>query len=367
MLIEPKLLSQTLSSAHDLMDITNDILVYSSNEDPAAHSNPEHFSLRDLTSQLAQQLAALAAPKGLEAVVDLIEPVPPALFGNMIRIRQVVNNLLSNAVKYTEQGHVSLSVGHQIEEGTGRSMVCVSVIDTGIGISRETLGQVFETYARAAEVYQASIEGTGLGLAIARQLATDMNGTLTVESEPGVGSHFKLTVPVETGDPAQIVERREPVPLHSFGLELLVIEDHPVNRMVLRGYLERMGCSVSESEAGQQGLLMAETGDFDLILIDLDLPDMDGAAVAARLNAAGTRAVLAAVTAHTLDDSPDERHRLGVARILSKPVSPHVLSDLLAYVAARSRPLPPRMRCWRICTRSLSILGPRLHWKRQKT
>ena len=325
-----------LTSARELMDITNDILIYSSNEDPAARTNPEHFNLRELTAQLGQQLAALAEPKRLSTFVDLADKAPPVLFGNLIRIRQVVNNLLSNAVKYTEEGSISLIVDHAADAETGRPVVSFSVSDTGIGMSRETLSRVFDHYARAADAYRAGIEGVGLGLSIARQLTEAMGGALSVESEPGLGSRFTLTVPLEIGDPDQIAGRERLTLSNDMELDVLVIEDHPVNRLVLRGYLERLGCSVVEAPNGTQGLGLAQKHEFDLILIDLDLPDMNGAEVATRLVEAEIDAKLAAVTAHAVNDTPEDRTRLGVLCILSKPVSPRALAALLSDVAIGS-------------------------------
>lgn len=316
-----------LGSAHELLEITNDILAYASSEDRGERGNPVHFHLRELLGQLEHQIRSLAAPKGLETVVDLAGSAPVVLFGDVVKIRQVLTNLISNAVKYTDEGSVSLFVDHAVGPGDGEHVLSFAVSDTGIGMTEEAAALAFEAYTRDDAVRHAGIEGVGLGLPISRRLTDVMGGTLSVESAPALGSRFTLTVPVGLGDGALIEGPHDPALRRDLGLRVLVIEDHIVNRMVVRGYLQRLGCSVVEAADGAAGIRAAETAEFDLILIDLDLPDIDGAEVAHRLGSHGS--FLAALTAHFMEDTEVEQKRLGVRRILTKPVSPRVLADLL--------------------------------------
>ncbi|WP_299849004.1 ATP-binding protein [uncultured Roseovarius sp.] len=321
-------------SAKELLEITNDILDYAGSEDRANRGNPVHFQLRELVGQMGTQLQSLAAAKGLEAVIDLAEPAPPVLFGDVVKIRQVVGNLISNAVKYTKQGMVTLSVDTAVEDKTGQPVISFAVTDTGLGMTREAIAHAFDAYMRADAVKRAGIEGLGLGLAISRNLTEALGGALNVESEPGIGSRFTLTVPLLPGDPEQVAQEDAELPRMGLDRDVLVIDDHAVNRMVARGYLERMGCRVDEAKTGAGGVKAAKAQDFDLILIDLDLPDMRGEDVAARIDTISGVPRLVALTAHLIEDTPENRARLGVARVLTKPISPRALANILTLPAS---------------------------------
>ena len=318
------------ASARELVDITNDILTYASSQDRTDGGNPVHFMLREFVGQLGHQLQSLAAQKRLNAIVDLAEPAPPVLLGDITKIRQVVGNLISNAVKYTERGTVTLIVDYAVSDDTNQPVVSFTVSDTGIGMSREAVARAFDAYSRADTARRAGIEGLGLGLAISRRLTRALGGALTVESEPGVGSRFTLTVPLIAGDAELIPKNDARWPEVASGHKVLVIDDHTVNRMVARGYLERMGCRVAEAATGTAGVEAENAERFDLVLIDLDLPDMRGEEVAARISAKQNFPMLVALTAHLIDDTHESRARLGVARVLSKPISPRALAEVLA-------------------------------------
>ena len=314
--------------AVDLLTLTNDILDFAGSEDRGNRGNPVHFHLRELVGYLGQQLTSLAAAKGLEVALDLADAAPPVLFGDVVKLRQIVGNLISNAVKYTKRGKITLSVDHAVMQATGRHVVSFAVSDTGVGMSQPTIDSAFDAYSRTAAARRSGVEGLGLGLAISRTLTEALGGVLSVESALGVGSRFTLTVPLALGDPALIAEDDVQIQARNASRAVLVIDDHAVNRMVARGYLERMGCRVTEAETGAAGLEAAE-GRFDLVLIDLDLPDMGGEEVAAQLGKRAGGAILVALTAHLIADTADNRARLGVARILAKPISPRALAEVL--------------------------------------
>ncbi|MDF3414596.1 response regulator [Sulfitobacter sp. M57] len=318
-----------LNSAHELLDITNDILNFASAENRSNRSNPVHFRLRELVGQMGFHLQSLATPKGLEAIIDLSEPAPLALLGDVVKIRQIVGNLISNAVKYTERGTVTLTVDHAIDGQTGHHVVSFTVADTGIGMTSEAIPHAFDAYMRADSAKRAGIEGIGLGLAISRTLTDALNGALSVESKAGVGSRFTLTVPLKRGDPKLAAESEARAPNANRGSEVLVIDDHAVNLMVARGYLERLGCLVSEAATGASGLKVNAERRFDLVLIDLDLPDMRGEEVAKQMAKNKDAPLLVALTAHSIEDTPENRAKLEVARILSKPISPRALAEVL--------------------------------------
>ena len=317
-----------LNSARDLVQITNDILTFAAAGDERQELAPVHFDLRELIGGLHAQMQALAGSKGLNVQVDLVPGAPPVLFGDVVKIRQVLMNLISNAVKYTPRGSVTLAVEHA-PDADGAPVLAFSVADSGVGMTPEQAAQAFEIYTRAEWVRRAGVEGSGLGLAIARRLTEALGGALAFESAPGVGSRFTLTVPLAVGDPALIAREDEGEGVRS-GALVLVVEDHPVNRMVARGFLERLGCRVTEAGTAAAGLAAAQAQHFDLALIDLDLPDRPGQEVIAALGQRSGGPVLAALTAHLIEDTPAGRAALGVAMVLSKPVSPRALAALLS-------------------------------------
>ena len=163
-------IAMTLGSAQDLLAITNDILTFSSSDDPRAAVAPVHFETRTMTGQMAEYLQAMAAPAGLATDVDFRAQIPPVLIGDAVKIRQVVTNLLSNAVKYTPQGSVSLSVDFATDAATGTSALSFVVSDTGVGMTVPELDHAFDVYARTDQMRHSGVEGVGLGLPIARQL-----------------------------------------------------------------------------------------------------------------------------------------------------------------------------------------------------
>ncbi|PYG25450.1 ATP-binding protein [Pelagimonas varians] len=327
-----------LSSASALLDITNDILNYAGSEDSENRGNPVHFQLRDLVGQMGHQLQSLTLQKKLEAVVDLSEGAPLALFGDVVKIRQILGNLISNAVKYTKRGSVTLSVDHAVDAQNGHPVISFSIADTGVGMTQDAIAHAFDAYMRTDAAQRAGIEGMGLGLAISRNLTEALGAALTVESEPGVGSRFTLTVPLELGDPALAGDDAEVTPDITRNQSVLVIDDHAVNLMVARGYLERLGCRVREAETGAAALKATEEQRFDLVLIDLDLPDMRGEEVAALLGQMSDTPTLVALTAYLLDDTAENRAKLGVSRVLQKPMSPRALAEVLDGIS-RAEPI----------------------------
>ncbi|MDO5606220.1 MAG: ATP-binding protein, partial [Paracoccus sp. (in: a-proteobacteria)] len=325
-------LETALTSARDLLQITNDVLSFAASDAGGGAVAATDFRLRDLIGQVHAPLAALAAKKGLEVAVDLAESAPPFLLGDVVKIRQVLGNLTSNAVKYTAQGRVSLLIDHAAGPG-GLHVISFTVADTGIGMTPEQAARVFDDFSRAEWARRSGIEGAGLGLAIARRLTEAMGGGLSVETAPGVGSRFTLTVPLHLGDPARITPAESEDQIARFCATVLVVEDHPVNRMVARGFLERLGCRVIEAETAAAAL--AEPGGFDLALVDLDLPDQPGQQVIAHLRQTCPRLPVAALTAHLLADDAATRAGLNVDAVLTKPVSPRALAEFLG------RSLPP--------------------------
>ncbi len=318
-----------LASARELLEITNDILDYASSDDPVNRGRPVHFRLRDLVGQLGHQLIPLARQRGVSGNIDLVEPAPEVLFGDVVKIRQIVGNLISNAIKYTEKGRVALVIESAVGPDTGLPVVSFTVSDTGIGMTQEAVAHAFDAYSRTSQARRSGAKGMGLGLAISRNLTEALGGALHVESAPGVGSSFTLTVPMEFGDATQIEQEETARNSGSSRQTVLVLDDHTTNRMVARGYLQRLGCDIIEASDGQSALALLRERDVDVALIDLDLPDMTGAKVAREITGLHPRAKLVLLTAHHIEDTDARRREYSVDLILSKPISPRALADLL--------------------------------------
>lgn len=326
--VPPRLVTAR-ASAEQLLGLTNDLLDYASTEQAKLANDPVHFDLRALIGQLGTYLAVNAEAKGLEHDVSAAPDLPPALFGDVAKIRQVLVNLLSNATKYTETGRVALQIDHVLDPERGH-VLSFAVQDTGIGIAEKDMDYIFDAYGRTDRGRLADIQGMGLGLSISRRLTEVMGGLLSVESAPGEGARFTLTLALPPGDLARVPQLAEHAVRADLGKSVLLVEDNPVNRMVARGYLDRLGCRVEEAENGATALKLARTGAFDVALLDIDLPDMGGDEVARHLQAdLDPPPRLVALTAHHLQDTPEERARLGVERVLTKPISPRLLHEVL--------------------------------------
>jgi two-component system sensor histidine kinase TorS len=318
-------LEVALTSARDLQELTEEILTFSVGEEGQNQTRLSVFDPSGLAQGLAAHLGVIAADKGLQALVQIDPALPPAMIGEPAKIRQVMVNLLSNAVKYTRRGSVALTVAaRSIAAGTHE--LSLGVRDTGPGMTEEETRQAFDIYGRSRTARQSGVTGVGLGLAIVRQLTDAMGAELRVSTAPGRGSSFTLVLQLPEADPAGI-SVAQPFPPSGAGGRVLVVDDHPVNRLVARGYLERMGCSVTEAATGHAALVAAREGAFDAILVDIGLPDLAGEVVIAQLPRKGAR--VAVLTADLVRDDDETRRRFGVDRVLTKPISPRELAAFL--------------------------------------
>lgn len=329
-----------LTSARDLAEMTEDILAFSAQEDRTEAARLEAFAPAALAQGLAEHLRVTAGLRGLAIRVDVSPDLPAALMGEPAKIRQIVINLLSNAVKYTEAGQVALVVSSRAQP-EGRHEILFAVQDTGSGMTESEMRHAFDIYGRSISARRNGIRGVGLGLAIVRQLTDAMGGELRVSSAPGRGSSFTLVLSLAEAQ-ADRLAKPEGVSLQGNGQSVLVVDDHPVNRLVARGYLERMGFAVTEAATGEEALAATAARGFDAILVDLGLPDMAGQDVLARMARGAARVGI--LTAERLEDDAATRARLGADRVLTKPISLRALvaflSDLPATDAPQAAPPP---------------------------
>ena len=270
-------------SGSALLDIINDILDFSKIEAGKLELHTAPFCVRDIVEDAVDILAERAHSKGLELICDIPADLDTHVLGDGQRLRQVVINLVSNAVKFTESGEVRISV-RQSSAALLNSEFRFEVTDTGIGIKPESCATIFESFAQEDSSTTRQYGGTGLGLAICKQLVELMRGQIGVTSQPGVGSTFFFTVPL-ANDPNAEREKRTNVLNRA---RILLVDDNPTIRAILRHHLASWGIVVTEASSGREVMGVLEhalSGQFDVLLIDGQMPEMDGLELLAKVRA----------------------------------------------------------------------------------
>jgi CheY-like chemotaxis protein len=266
-------------SSDSLLQVINDILDFSKIEAGKLELDPVSFKLRQIIQDALKSLSIRTAQKGLELACRVETNVPDDLFGDPVRLRQVILNLVGNALKFTERGEIVVQV--RIDSITAEDLTLhFSIRDTGVGIPREKLGTIFESFTQADGSMSRKHGGTGLGLTISTRLVGMMGGKIWVESEPGRGSTFHFTSGFRLLDSRE--NRAEPaVALSWQGLPVLVVDDHETNRRILFEMLQHWGMKPTLAESGKAALVALQAtentpGALPLILIDAHMPEMDG-------------------------------------------------------------------------------------------
>jgi PAS domain S-box-containing protein len=310
-------------AGNNLLNLINDILDLSKIESGRAEIVPVSFDLGEVVERAMEMIAMRAHEKGLELACNIDPGVPQDLIGDPDRLRQVLLNLLGNAVKFTERGEVVLHV--QNEAGSlGKGTLRFSVCDTGIGISPESIGAIFDSFAQADSSVTRTHGGTGLGLTISKHLVEMMAGRIWVESTPGEGSTFFFTVPFSV-QPARIRQNRVVDDLK--GLKTLVVDDNSTNRIILRQMLTEWGAAVTEAASGRDALAELERAQhaqspYGLVLLDCRMPEVDGFAVAehVRNHPELVRTTLLMLTSDNRAADAERSRALGMQGYLVKPV-----------------------------------------------
>ena len=275
---ERKQAEQITAECAKLLELINQLLDLAKIEAGKMEIDAQNFSLQALMGDIISAFNALAAEKNIDFTVSVHPEVPDALTGDEMRLRQVLINLIGNAVKFTREGSVSVSINRSEEIGN-RVKIIFRVIDTGIGISKEKLGLIFESFTQADSATTREYGGSGLGTTICRQLVELMGGEIGVESEMGKGSTFWFTLPFEKASSAKAekaAEQSAAPPASLNHARVLVVEDYPTNQEVAKYLIESAEGVVSIAENGQVALEMFKEGGFDIILMDVQMPKMDG-------------------------------------------------------------------------------------------
>ena len=334
------------TSGDALLTLINDILDFSKIEAGMLDLERAPFDVRECTESALDLVAQRAAEAGVELTYYFEEGVPGTVIGDATRVRQVLVNLLANAVKFTPEGSVCVRVSAlPVRSEVGSHVeLAFAVEDTGIGIPADKLTTIFESFSQADASTTRRFGGTGLGLTISQRLAAIMGGTLAVESEVGVGSTFTLTIGAEVASHERepFVGRDQPT---LEGRRVLVIDDNAVNRDILCRLATRWQLDVVAVESGPLGIAAyaqayADGRPFEMVWLDMQMPDMDGIAVAHALDAHPCRAVVLILTSISRDASLRERAEAAhVHDVLYKPTKPSQLYD--AVLDALSMPVVP--------------------------
>jgi CheY-like chemotaxis protein/HPt (histidine-containing phosphotransfer) domain-containing protein/anti-sigma regulatory factor (Ser/Thr protein kinase) len=336
---------QIFASGEHLLGVINDILDFSKIEAGKLSVEARAFALAGVTDQVMSFLSGSATDKGLPLHLALADDLPAWVLGDALRLRQVLVNLLGNAIKFTPQGEIRLTVTRCGD----MTSFCVS--DTGIGMRPEQLGRLFTAFEQADNSTTRLFGGTGLGLAISRQLARLMGGDIEASSSVGQGCVFTLRLPLPaTAAPERLAE---PLPRSGAdagprltGWRVLAAEDVAVNRLVLADLLEQEGAHVLFAENGREAIdqvrraISGESPPFDLVLMDIQMPVMDGLQATCCLREIAPDLPVIGLTAHALAEERDRCLEAGMVDHVTKPIDPEELvAALLRH--ARARPAPP--------------------------
>ena len=324
------------TSAEALLSIINDILDLSKIEAGKMTLDLAPFDLRALLEEVTRMLSPRAREKGLRITALVAPEVPARLMGDPTRIRQVLTNLAGNAVKFTDSGEVALGVGVLSRAGPDVT-IRLEVRDTGIGIPLEQQESVFRSFTQVEGDPSRKHGGTGLGLTISRDLAELMGGRIGLESEPGRGTTFwiELTMAeVAAPAPAPVPDRAGPSNAHvSVSARILLVDDHAINRIVAGHMIQRLGCEVDAVTDGLEALEALGSADYDLVLMDLQMPGMDGIAATTELRrreqATGRRVPVIALTADAMSGDRERCLGAGMDDHLTKPIRQGALLEAI--------------------------------------
>jgi PAS domain S-box-containing protein len=331
--LQKEYLTLARDSANHLLHIINQILDFSKIEARALELERLKVSPGQLVRDTARSLEPLARVKGVDLQVDVASAVPELAWIDPVRLRQVMTNLIGNAIKFTEVGAVTVSAQTVQASKDGHCVLRISITDTGIGFDPARTAILFSPFAQADGSVTRSFGGTGLGLAITRRLVHLMGGEITANGQPDLGACFTVTLPVELADDEVADEAQDPDQAHTeFArkvyqkpVSVLLVEDHDINRKLAEIMLQRMGYRFISASDGLQALDMLEKDRFDVVLMDVMMPVMDGITALKLLRdrelGKGRRTPVLMVTAHAMTGDRERFLGAGADGYVSKPMS----------------------------------------------
>ncbi|GLS05621.1 hypothetical protein GCM10007860_27780 [Chitiniphilus shinanonensis] len=316
-------------SADSLLTLVNDVLDFSKIEAGRFELDPAPFSPRELMHDLTRMFAPLAQARGLTFDATLADGMPERLTGDATRLKQVFVNLIGNALKFTEHGSVRAHIA-TVRQRDGRYLLQAEVRDSGIGVPRHLREHIFEAFAQGNSSITRQFGGTGLGLSIVARLVALMHGRIWVEDNPGGGSVFRFFAELEPADVPDEPTRR---------LQVLLAEDNPINRLVAERFLALGGHTVTSVGNGLEAVHACEASSFDLILMDLQMPELGGIEASRLIRAfeaanGRPRQAIVVLSANALEADREACFQAGIDDFLEKPLKQDRLDALLARVSA---------------------------------
>lgn len=333
-------LDTIIRSGNSLTKIIDDILDLAKVEAGKLEIETVSFSLLTLLNDAMELFRDKAREKGIYLVCNIAESVPKQIFSDPTRLRQILVNLIGNAVKFTEKGGIKINLRSETYDSSTKRIL-IDVEDTGMGLSKDQSERLFKPFSQGDNSTTRKFGGTGLGLALSQRLSRALSGDISITyCEPGLGSTFTLSFLAEADDAPKSVA--EPIlinkPVSSLdGMRVLVADDSPDNLYLVESFLTKYGATVETAEDGQEAFEKASISDFDVILMDIQMPRMDGYQAKAELDRIQYPKPVVALTAHAMKEERVKTQQAGFAGHLTKPLVP---SELLSTVASfQSRPL----------------------------
>jgi PAS domain S-box-containing protein len=320
-------------SSEHMMMLINDILDYNKIEAGKLELAEAPLNIMQFIQQVSTQFSSQIKAKGLEFKTDIDERLDAEFITDETRLNQVLSNLLSNSIKFTHTGKITLAV-RKLFASSSKATIQFIVMDTGIGIPRNKHREIFETFTQADVNTTRKYGGTGLGLAITKKIVNKFNSDLLLESEEGKGSAFHFTVELKVNEnrPRYIHEDNsgplQPLP----GIRILVAEDNPVNLSIAKRFLNKWGIVVTEAVNGKEAVEKFRREEFDLLLIDLEMPEMDGATALKEIRKLNNNIPIVAFTAAVYDNMQADLLQKGFTDFIHKPFRPADLHSKITYL-----------------------------------
>ncbi|MDZ7808299.1 MAG: response regulator [Gracilimonas sp.] len=326
-------------SGKTLLSLIDDVLDFSKIEAGRIEFENIEFDLENLVNVILESFRITAKNKGINLEVKIEENVPSRLVGDPARLTQILNNLFSNALKFTEEGEVKLVVSAK-DHDTETAKLQFTITDTGIGIDKERIDTIFDSFTQASQNTKRLFGGTGLGLTISKQLTELQGGEITVESEEGVGSTFTVELEFGIAEDVDLGKNGAQKKDHDVsllkGMKILLAEDNLVNQKVMKRFLERWEVDMKVVNNGREAVEAIQESNFDMILMDLQMPEMDGYEATERIRKLDDpykrKVPIVALTAAALKEVREHVYAAGMNDFVTKPFNPAELEQKLAQI-----------------------------------
>ncbi|MDP4146543.1 MAG: histidine kinase N-terminal 7TM domain-containing protein [Bacillota bacterium] len=336
---QKRYIKMIVNSAESLLTVINDILDFSKIEAGKLEIEKSSFNIKESIKDTVETFKVIAEKKKIQLKCFIDENINDHVLGDVVRVRQILINLLGNSLKFTEKGEVTVSL-ELVRESQGEVLAAMVVSDTGIGISQDKIEVIFESFKQADNTSARKFGGTGLGLSIVKKLLELMGGSIEVKSEAGKGSTFSCYIPLQiikkTKDDSNHLETEKEVTERLLNLKILLVDDNKINRQIATAYIKKLGCTADFAENGIVAVEKFEENTYDVILMDVQMPEMDGLTatriIRSKEKDMGKHIPIIALTAGALKEDIDMCKQAGMDSHISKPVKIDKLYEILSQI-----------------------------------